>query len=171
MLHDIGKVGVPNHILESTGRLSPAEMEIMRTHVELTERILDGNVDEDIKRIAVHHHEKLNGTGYPKRLGPDEISLYDRIVAVADIFSALCGARNYKNAYPKEKIVVIMEDMSMQNLLDEKVVTLALEHFEEIVGEVSRVSEPVVRAYNEMNEEYQKIRTEIKNKFKTWRDR
>jgi hypothetical protein len=64
-----------------------------------------------------------------------------------------------------------MEDMSMQNLLDEKVVALVLEHYEEIVEEVSRVSEPVVRAYNEMNEEYQKIRTEIKNKFKTWRDR
>jgi putative nucleotidyltransferase with HDIG domain len=171
MLHDIGKVGIPNHILESPGRLNPAEMEIMRTHAELTEQILDGNVDEDIKRIAARHHEKLNGTGYPHRLGADEITLYERIVAVADIFSALCGTRNYKNAYPKEKIVVIMEDMAMQNLLDEGIVSLALGRFEEIAEEVNKVSEPVVQAYNDMNGEYQRIRAEIKNKFKTWRDR
>ena len=66
MLHDIGKIGIPVRILENSGRLNAGDMEIMKTHVVISEEILDGNVDEDVKLIAVRHHEKLDGTGYPR---------------------------------------------------------------------------------------------------------
>ncbi|MDR0463844.1 MAG: HD domain-containing protein, partial [Treponema sp.] len=152
MLHDIGKIGIPVHILESKERLNESDMEIMRTHVEVTEKILDGNVDDDIKYLAVRHHEKLNGTGYPKKLSACDITLYDRVVAAADIFSALCGARSYKSEFSKEKIIGILNDMS--GLLDPQIVSLTIEHFDEIYEEIERESIPVINDYNAINDEY-----------------
>ena len=161
MLHDIGKIGIPVHILESTERLSESDMAIMRTHVEVTEKILDGNVDNVIRDMAVKHHEKLDGTGYPKQLDARNIALYDRIVAIADIFSALCGARSYKNEFPREKITGILNDMS--GLIDPELVSLTISHYDEIHEAVDRESLPVIKDYNAINEEYLRIRKEIES--------
>jgi putative nucleotidyltransferase with HDIG domain len=161
MLHDIGKNGIPIHILESTEKLNDTDMAIMRGHVEITEKILDGNVDDEIKNIAVKHHEKLNGSGYPKKLNSDEIAFFDRIVAIADIFSALCGARSYKNAFSKDRIVGILSDMSGQNLIDSNITSIAINHFEEIKEGIERESLPVIQSYNAMNEEYFKPKNDI----------
>jgi len=162
MLHDIGKVGIPLHILESTERLSDSDMEIMKTHVEITEKILHGNVDDDVKHMATRHHEKLCGAGYPKRLDSGDIALYDRVISIADIFSALCGARSYKSAYSKEKIIGVLTDMSGD--LDPEIVSLTITHFDQILEEVNRESLPVIEKYNAMNEEYQQIRKNVESK-------
>ena len=156
MLHDIGKIGIPVHILESTERLNESDMEIMRTHVVISEKILDGNVDEDIKNLAVNHHEKLNGTGYPKKLTARDIAPYDRVVAIADIFSALCGARSYKNAYSKEKITGILSEMS--EILDPEIVSLAIKHYDEIYEAVEKESIPVINDYNAINDEFRRLK-------------
>jgi len=161
MLHDIGKVGIPVNILESTDRLNDADMEIMKKHVEITEKILHGNVDADIKHIAINHHEKLDGTGYPKHCGVHDIAFFDRIVMIADIFSALCGVRSYKTAYPKEKIIRILGDMSCQNLIDPEIAALSITHYDEIIEAVHRESLPVIQAYNDLNEEHQRIKNKI----------
>ena len=162
MLHDIGKVGIPLHILESADKLNDADKEIMQTHVDITEKILQGNVDSDINHIAVNHHEKLNGTGYPRHFRVGDIDFFDRIVAVADIFSALCGVRSYKAAYPKEKIIEILNDMASQNHIDSEIAALSIKHFDEIMKAVERESAPVIKAYNDILEEYQKMINEIK---------
>ena len=96
LLHDLGKIGIPVEILEYPGKLSPQAMTIMQTHVKLTEEILGGTIEEDITRIALRHHEKLDGSGYPRRLPVDELTTEERIVAVSDIVSALLGTRSYK---------------------------------------------------------------------------
>jgi putative nucleotidyltransferase with HDIG domain len=164
MLHDIGKVGIPVHILESADRLNDADMEIMKGHVDITEKILLGNVDADIRHIAVNHHEKLNGTGYPKHSGVRDITFFDRIVTIADIFSALCGSRSYKASYPKEKIIRILNDMSSQNLIDPEIAALSIKHHDEIIEMVERESQPVIQAYNDINEEYQYIRNDLQSR-------
>jgi len=152
MLHDIGKIGIPVYILESKEKLNDSDMEIMRTHVDVTEKILSGNVDDNIMHLAIRHHEKLDGTGYPKKLYACDIPIYDRIVAVADVFSALCGARSYKKEFPKEKIIGILNEMS--GLLDPQIVSLTVEHYDEIYEEAERESIPVINNYNAINEEY-----------------
>ena len=162
MLHDLGKVGIPLHILESTEGLTDADMEVMRTHVDITEKILDGNVDEDIKHMATRHHEKLNGAGYPKCLDNNDIALYDRIVTIADIFSALCGARSYKNAFEKEKVIRVLTDMT--GALDPEIVSLTIRHFDHILEEVNKESLPVIKDYTDMNEEYQFLRKGVESK-------
>jgi len=155
MLHDIGKIGIPIHILESANRLDEAEFKIMKKHVEVTEKIIEGCVDEEIKNIAVHHHEKINGTGYPR--GISNLSLYDRILAIADILSALCGARTYKAAWQKEKIIEIIANMSKENLIDPEIVSLSIEHFDEILAKVNRISKFIMEKYAAINEEYTRI--------------
>ena len=159
MLHDIGKIGIPVHILESTERLSDADMEIMRQHVYITEKILEGNVEDDIKNMAIRHHEKLNGTGYPYKLEDRDIVLNDRIIAIADIISALCGKRSYKGSYSKEKIFEIVN--SMEGLLDKEIVALAFAHFDEIAEAIDRKSLPIIEAYESINKEYAQIMKEM----------
>jgi HD-GYP domain-containing protein (c-di-GMP phosphodiesterase class II) len=117
--------------------------------------------------MAVKHHERLDGSGYPRRLSVHDIAFFDQIVTVADIFSAVHGVRSYKDAMPKEKIIGILSDMSARKLLDPEIVKLAVEHFDEIIEAVDRESQPIVQAYNAMNEEYLQIKDEIKNKYKT----
>lgn len=105
-LHDIGKIGISDSILSKSGPLTPAEFEQMRLHVDIGARILEDGTSELVRvaaSIAAGHHEKWDGTGYPKHLSGTQIPLEARIAAVADVFDALCSERPYKKAWPVEK--------------------------------------------------------------------
>ena len=105
-LHDIGKIGIADAILGKPGKLTPEELTIMRQHVSIGARILEKGSSDLIRvaeLIAQSHHEKWDGTGYPDRLSGDDIPIEARIVAIADVFDALCSTRPYKAAWPIEK--------------------------------------------------------------------
>ncbi|HTM77561.1 MAG TPA: HD domain-containing phosphohydrolase [Devosia sp.] len=105
-LHDIGKIAIPDAILSKPGRLTPEEMTIMREHVTIGARILENGSSELIKTaelIAQSHHERWDGTGYPDQLSGTDIPIEARVVAIADVFDALCSVRPYKTAWPIEK--------------------------------------------------------------------
>lgn len=102
-LHDIGKIGIADAILGKPGKLTPEEVAIMRQHVSIGARILDHGTSDIIRTaelIAQSHHERWDGTGYPDRLSGIDIPIEARIVAVADVFDALCSERPYKRAWP-----------------------------------------------------------------------
>ncbi len=112
-MHDIGKVGIPDDILNKPGKLTENEFEIMKTHAELGYDMLKGSQQPLLKTaaiIAMEHHEKWDGTGYPKGLKGEEIHLYGRITAVADVFDALGHDRVYKKAWPMEKILDLFKE-------------------------------------------------------------
>lgn len=105
-LHDIGKIGISDSILNKPGKLSAEEFDQMRAHVTIGSRILDGGSSELVRiaaLIARTHHEKWNGTGYPAGLAGDAIPVEGRIVAVADVFDALCSERPYKPRWSVER--------------------------------------------------------------------
>jgi len=105
-LHDIGKIGIPDHILLKPGRLNADEMEIMRTHAAIGAAILNDGHNKLIRNgavIALTHHEKFDGSGYPHGLRGEAIPLFGRIVAVADVFDALTSSRPYKEAWSMER--------------------------------------------------------------------
>jgi putative two-component system response regulator len=107
-LHDIGKVGIPDRVLLKPGKLTPAEFEIMKTHTTLGASTLDAAVEmfpnvgflRMARDIALTHHERYDGTGYPRGLKGDAIPLCGRIVALADVYDALTSKRMYKDAFP-----------------------------------------------------------------------
>jgi response regulator RpfG family c-di-GMP phosphodiesterase len=107
-LHDFGKIGVPDHILHKTGKLDAEEWEIMKTHASTGRDLLKDSKREILQAaslIAGQHHEKWDGSGYPEALSGEQIHLYGRIAAIADVFDALGSKRCYKDAWPVEKIV------------------------------------------------------------------
>lgn len=147
LMHDFGKIGIPLSILEKPDKLTDDEMKIMRTHVEITEEIIRGCAQESVIEIAVRHHEKLNGRGYPRRLSAKDLSIEERIVAVSDIVSALCKTRSYKEAFPKEKVIAILENMSDTDEIDSSIVHIVKTQFDDIMEQVKTQSEPVMKIY------------------------
>ena len=110
-LHDIGKVGIPDAILHKPGKLTPDEWEIMKTHAQLGQDMLSGSdlaLFQIGATIAGNHHEKWNGTGYPRGLKGDAIPLEGRIVALADVFDALGSDRCYKQAWPLDQVLALI---------------------------------------------------------------
>jgi len=112
-LHDIGKIGIPDNILHNPGKLDEADWKIMQTHCRIGQELLSGSDREMLQAAAIvagQHHEHWNGAGYPDGLKQDDIHIYARIVAIADVFDALGTKRCYKDAWPMEKIVAHMQE-------------------------------------------------------------
>jgi putative two-component system response regulator len=110
-MHDIGKLGIPDAILLKPGRLTPEEFEVMKGHAEIGYQILEGSRSELARvggMLAWTHHEKVDGSGYPRGLGGDEIPLEGRIAAIADVFDALTTDRIYRKAFPLPDALSIM---------------------------------------------------------------
>ena len=122
-LHDIGKVGTPEHILNKPGKLTPEEFDLIRQHPIKGEAILKPLASlRDILDPVRHHHEKLNGSGYPDGLRGDAVSLEARILAVMDIFDALHTSRPYRAQLPLEKTRAILSEEAERGELDSRVV-------------------------------------------------
>lgn len=110
LLHDVGKLGVSNHILDKPGRLDEDEWKAVRVHASLTGEVLARVFHfQDIANTAAAHHERLDGTGYPLGLHEPEISLETRIITIADIFDAITAARPYRGPIPVPEALEIMQ--------------------------------------------------------------
>jgi putative two-component system response regulator len=134
-MHDIGKIGVPDQILLKPGKLTPEEFEKMKEHTLIGYKILSGSDSTLLKlasEIALSHHEKYDGSGYPYGLSGEEIPLSGRIVAVVDVFDALTSRRPYKEPYPNEKAYEIIRQGSGTHF-DPKIVELFFGNLSEIV--------------------------------------
>ena len=112
-MHDLGKIGIPDVILMKPGKLDPVEWEIMKLHTVIGAKILKGSDAEFIRlgeTIALSHHEKWDGSGYPNSLKGTEIPIAGRITAIADVFDALTSKRPYKEPFSVEKSLTIVRE-------------------------------------------------------------
>lgn len=132
-LHDIGKLVVPSEILNKNCKLNQDEWRIMRSHTYYTYQVLD-YIDElpQLKEWAAYHHEKLDGTGYPFHIDANKISKGARIMAVADIFTAITEGRPYQDGMNKREVRNIVLDMVRNKKIDKDVVNILLENYREI---------------------------------------
>jgi len=130
LLHDLGKLAVPSEIIEKPGMLTESEFEIMRGHTLVTEKIL-GSMQGfgDICLWASQHHERLDGGGYPHGLSSDDLSEGSRIMAVADVFTALTEDRPYRPGMDRHATMQVLEGMVNSGLLDASIIKLLQQQF------------------------------------------
>ena len=142
-MHDIGKIGIPDAILLKPGRFDPEEWKIMQTHTTIGAKLLEGD-DSDLMRmaqeIALSHHEKWDGTGYPHGLAGETIPESARIVALADVFDALTSERPYKDAWPVERALELIREGRAQHF-DPRVVDAFMHQLDGVLEIRERFSE------------------------------
>ncbi len=132
-MHDIGKVAIPDNILNKPGKLTVEEFEIMKTHAQLGYEMLEGSNKAILKVAAIvahEHHEKWDGTGYPRSLKGKDIHIYGRITAVADVFDALGSERVYKKAWDDDKIFDYFQEHKGSQF-DPSIIDILFERFDE----------------------------------------
>jgi len=119
-LHDVGKIKIPDAILNKPGKLTDDEFEVMKTHASYSIEIISNTPDIDplSLEVAALHHEKLSGDGYPNQVQEKDISLYGRIIAICDIFDALTSERSYKKGMSQVKAFGILRSLAKNNHLD-----------------------------------------------------
>ena len=134
-MHDIGKVGIPDAILNKAGKLDDDEWKIMRKHCVIGYNILKNSKREILKAaaiVAMEHHEKWDGTGYPRKIKEKEIHIYGRITAIADVFDALGSDRCYKKAWEDEKIFELIRNQKAKHF-DPELVDLFFENIDKFI--------------------------------------
>jgi putative two-component system response regulator len=135
-MHDLGKIGIPDSILLKPGKLTEEEFGIMKTHTIIGANILAYSKVELIQiaeQIALSHHEKWNGKGYPQGLVGERIHIAARIVGLVDVFDVLTSKRPYKDPYPVEKALDIITKERGEHF-DPNITDVFLKHIDEIIG-------------------------------------
>lgn len=154
-MHDVGKIAIPDKILLKPGKFTPEEWEIMKTHTSMGYEILyseDSRLLTMASEIALSHHEKWNGTGYPEALAGENIPISCRIVAVADVFDALVSTRPYKKAWPLLEAQNFMNTQTSIHF-DPQVMDIFNRRLDDIVSirekfkDPVRHEEPLLKAY------------------------
>jgi PAS domain S-box-containing protein len=131
-MHDVGKIAIPDEILQKPGRLNEAERRVMQRHAQIGFEILDGSQSDLLRmgaKIALTHHERWDGRGYPRRIRGEEIPIEGRIATVADVFDALLSDRPYREAMGDREVREVIAD-GRGNLFDPRVANALLDNFE-----------------------------------------
>ncbi len=142
-IHDVGKLAIPDAILNKPGKLTTEEFIIMKTHSPIGYEMLKNSTRSILKigaLIALQHHERYDGTGYPKGLAGEEIHIYGRIVALADVFDALNSKRVYKNTWPLDEILTYLREQRGAHF-DPKLVDIFLDNLDEILRICNRLAD------------------------------
>ncbi|KJS86869.1 MAG: hypothetical protein JM58_06165 [Peptococcaceae bacterium BICA1-8] len=133
LLHDVGKLAIPQEVLEKPGKLTKEEFCIVRAHTYYTYRTLAPITGLDtINRWGSFHHERLDGTGYPFHLKGEDLPLGSRVLAVADVFTAITEERPYRRGMAKDKALAVLKNMAEKNAIDKRIVDLLIDNYDEI---------------------------------------
>lgn len=140
LLHDLGKLAIPNHILDKPGKLTDEEYMLVKQHTYYTQRILE-TIDNFgiVAAWASQHHETLDGSGYPNGLNGDYIHMGSRLIAVADIFCALAEDRPYRRKFPREQIQEVFFRLVQEGKLDGSLVQVLMKNVEQAMDRIAAV--------------------------------
>lgn len=142
-IHDVGKLAIPDAILNKPGKLTPEEFTLMKTHSPIGYEMLKNSKRSILKLgalIALQHHERYDGTGYPYGLIGEEIHIYGRIVALADVFDALSSTRVYKKTWPLEEILGYIRQERGAHF-DPRLVDIFMENLDDVMGICKRLAD------------------------------
>lgn len=162
LLHDLGMIGVSKDVIMAPRKLKPEEIKHVRTHVAITEEKLKGKMDSDVVSIALAHHERGDGSGYPQRLNEKKISLQQGVLQVADAVSALVNKRSYRGAFPKQQVLQFLAEEVKRKRFKESIIRVLAESYDEIMARVKEEATGILKMYQTLNMQYQQVSTKYK---------
>lgn len=154
LVHDIGKIRIPISILCNPNKLEGEDLKEMRRHVEYTKEILEGSFSYKIVEMAANHHEKLDGSGYPRGLKAIDLSIGDKILSLADVISALYCKRSYKASFSIDRIINILKEDVDSLKLDGRLVNHFINNSDAIMKIAKEKEAEVLACYENMQAEY-----------------
>lgn len=162
LIHDIGMLAIPREIIEAPRKLEPEEVQKLRTHVEIAENALKDKVQSEVVSIALAHHERCDGSGYPHHLKDMQMNMPQRILQVADVVTALVNPRSYRKEMPKEKVIAILNDEASKHHLKQPVVSILVKSYDKIMERVKTESAEIMKMYETLNMQYERISKKYK---------
>ncbi len=160
-LHDMGMLTVPEDIINAPRKLTNEEMEKVRSHVKAVENVLKDRVSDSILKIALGHHERLDGSGYPYGWTVDQMSKGQKILQVADTVTALTCERAYHPAKNKEAVIRILQDEMNRNKYDREVVMTFINDYDNIMTVAKSRAEEMLSMFKELKVRYEKVKSTL----------
>lgn len=162
LIHDIGMLAIPREIIEAPRKLEPEEIKLLRTHVDIAGQELSERMKNEVVSIALAHHERGDGSGYPLRLKDYQMNMPQRILQVSDVVSALVNKRSYRDAMPKDKVIAILNEEVAKNRLKKQVVNTLVISYDSVINRVKKESAEILKMYQTLNLQYEQVSKKYK---------
>lgn len=162
LIHDIGMLAIPQEIIDAPRKLETEEIRLLRTHVEIGKQVLENRMKPEVVNIAMAHHERCDGSGYPGRLKDIQMNTPQRILQVADVVTALVNPRSYRPDLPKEKVIAILNDEMEKHRLNRQVVRTFVKSYDRIMKRVRTESAEILKMYETLNMQYELVSKKYK---------
>lgn len=162
LIHDIGMLAIPREIIEAPRKLEPEEIQLLRTHVEITGNTLNDRMKNEVVSIALAHHERCDGSGYPLKLQDFQMTASQKILQVADTVSAMINKRSYRDPLPKEKVIAILNEEAARHRLKKHIVASLVSSYDQIFKKVADESAEIIKMYQTLNLQYKLVSQKYK---------
>ena len=157
LLHDIGMMLIPEEIINAPRKLTVEEYERIKTHVHLAERVLSNRMAKEVLDIVAAHHERCDGSGYPRGLRETQMNHNQEILQLADTVTALVSDRSYRKALGKEEIIPIIKAGASEGKYSKAISKAFLENYDEIMKKVKIRSDEIMGIYRKLNQQYDQV--------------
>lgn len=157
LIHDIGMLAIPKEIVCAPRKFKKEEIKIVRTHIQLAEKQLGQKMKSEVLDVALAHHERGDGSGYPNHLKDGQISLNQGILQMVDVVSALVSKRSWRDAMPKERVIGLLNEDAAKKRLKQQIVTMFVNSYDEIMEHVKKETAGILKMYQTLNLQYQQV--------------
>lgn len=154
LLHDIGMLVIPKEIIEAPRKLNSDEIKKVRLHVNAAEKVLGNMLREDVLSIVLEHHERGDGSGYPRRMRAQQMGQEQKVLQVADVVTGMTNQRAYREPLPKESVIEILNEEASVGRLDKLIVNTFIHYYDDIMQSVQSESAEVMKMYQMLNSQY-----------------
>lgn len=162
LLHDLGMLAIPKEITDAPRKLNSEEIKTVRKHVGVTRKVLENRMQEDIVSIATGHHERGDGSGYPKKIKNYQMTQEQRVLQVADTVTGMINKRNYREPLHKEQVISILNEEAAKNRLNKQIVDTMINFYDSIMEGVERKSAEIMKMYQTLTTQYNQVSKRFK---------
>lgn len=155
LLHDSGMLGISRDIIEAPRKLTDEEMANLRTHVNLIEEVLKDKIPNEVMDIILTHHERCDGSGYPRRLKEHQMNRLQQILQVADTVTGLTAPRSFREPRSKDQVIAILKEEADKGKFNKEVVRAFVSFYDRIMEGVEQKSKQMLSTYNKLEDNYE----------------